>query len=195
MGAVHSNGRFHKSALFGIPQQTMYEEIGGGHSDMGKTIVFIDSTWVTPRCWDLFVSYFERLGYTCLAPTWPYKDLPVENLRSHPPAELAGLGVREIVEHYAAIVQAQAEPPILIGHSFGGLFVQWPKRTFARLRAEPTGLSLKLAGKRLLLLSRPGWLKRWGWSRSMSVYWECMRRAALQAEAHVGLCCSVISRT
>lgn len=30
----------------------------------------------------------------------------------------------EIVDHYASIIQAQPEPPILIGHSFGGLFVQ-----------------------------------------------------------------------
>jgi pimeloyl-ACP methyl ester carboxylesterase len=28
------------------------------------------------------------------------------------------------VDHYARIAQQQSEPPILIGHSFGGLFVQ-----------------------------------------------------------------------
>jgi pimeloyl-ACP methyl ester carboxylesterase len=91
---------------------------------MSKSIIFIHGAWVTPRCWDSFVSYFEQQGYTCLAPTWPHKDKSIEELRKNPPAALAGLGVQEIVDHYAAIIQAQEEPPILIGHSFGGLFVQ-----------------------------------------------------------------------
>jgi pimeloyl-ACP methyl ester carboxylesterase len=91
---------------------------------MTKTILFIHGAWVTPHCWDPFISYFEQQGYTCLAPTWPHKDKSVEELRRNPPAELAGLGVQEIVDHYAAIVKAQEEPPILIGHSFGGLFTQ-----------------------------------------------------------------------
>ncbi len=91
---------------------------------MGRTIFFIHGAYMTPRCWEPFISYFEPLGYTCLAPTWPYKDRPFEELRANPPAELAGLGVKEIVDHYATIIQALPEPPILIGHSFGGLFVQ-----------------------------------------------------------------------
>lgn len=79
---------------------------------------------MTPRCWEPFIGYFEQRGYACQAPAWPHKDLPFEELRAHPPAELAGLGVTEIVDHYASLIQAQSEPPILIGHSFGGLFVQ-----------------------------------------------------------------------
>ncbi len=49
---------------------------------------------------------------------------PIEELRAHPPAGLAGLGITDVVEHYAPIIQALPEPPILIGHSFGGLYVQ-----------------------------------------------------------------------
>jgi pimeloyl-ACP methyl ester carboxylesterase len=52
------------------------------------------------------------------------RDQPIEELRAHPPAELAGLGVAEIVAHYERIVRAYDEPPVLIGHSFGGLFTQ-----------------------------------------------------------------------
>ncbi len=91
---------------------------------MRNTILFIHGAWLTPRSWEPFLSYFEPLGYTCLAPTWPHKDLPIEELRAHPPAELAGLGITEIVDHYARVIEALPEPPILIGHSFGGLFVQ-----------------------------------------------------------------------
>lgn len=90
---------------------------------MTRTIVFIHGAWVTPACWERFVPYFEAKGYRCLAPAWPGKDRPVEEIRSDPSA-LAGLGIGEIVDHYEALVRELAEPPILIGHSFGGLFTQ-----------------------------------------------------------------------
>jgi pimeloyl-ACP methyl ester carboxylesterase len=88
-----------------------------------NTVVFVHGGWVTPACWDPFVSFFEARGYRCLAPAWPGKDRPVEAIRADP-SPLAGLGIAEIVDHYARIVRALDEPPILIGHSFGGLFVQ-----------------------------------------------------------------------
>src|SRR5258708_7495342 len=87
-------------------------------------IVFVHGAWMTPLCWDKFTGFFEAKGYTCLAPAWPYIDKPIDELRKNPPPQLAGLGITEIVDHYAKIIQGQAEPPILIGHSFGGLFVQ-----------------------------------------------------------------------
>lgn len=79
---------------------------------------------MTPLCWEKFIRFFESRGYKCLAPTWPYKDKPFEALRNNPPPELARLGVTEIVDHYEKIIKTQEERPILIGHSFGGLFVQ-----------------------------------------------------------------------
>ncbi len=89
-----------------------------------RTIVFIHGAWVTARCWDQFVRYFTERGYRCLAPNWPHKDGTPAALRASPPAGLAGLGVTEIVDHYAAIIRALPDPPLLIGHSYGGLFVQ-----------------------------------------------------------------------
>lgn len=79
---------------------------------------------MTLLCWKQFSLFFEERGYHCLAPSWPYKNMPIEKLRNHPAQELARLGVTEIVDHYARIIQALDKPPILIGHSFGGLFVQ-----------------------------------------------------------------------
>lgn len=88
-----------------------------------KTIVFIHGAWVTPACWDRFIPFFEGRGYRCLAPAWPGKDRPIEDIRADP-SPLAGLGIAEIVDHYDRIIRGLEEPPILIGHSFGGLFVQ-----------------------------------------------------------------------
>jgi pimeloyl-ACP methyl ester carboxylesterase len=90
---------------------------------MSQTILFIHGGWVTPSCWDPFVSFFETDGYRCLAPAWPGKDRSVESIRADP-SPLEGLGISEIVEHYDRIARSLDEPPILIGHSFGGLFVQ-----------------------------------------------------------------------
>lgn len=90
---------------------------------MSRTIVFLHGAWVTPECWGPFRGYFEEKGFQTLAPAWPGKDRPVAELRGDPDA-LAGLGGGEIIEHYAEVVRGLTEPPILVGHSFGGLFVQ-----------------------------------------------------------------------
>ena len=89
-----------------------------------KTIVFIHGAWVTPDCWDKFIPYFENLGYKCIAPSWPFKEDSVEEQNKNPKAGLATLGIKEIVEHYDKIIRELPEKPILIGHSFGGMFVQ-----------------------------------------------------------------------
>jgi pimeloyl-ACP methyl ester carboxylesterase len=47
----------------------------------------------------------------------------IEDLRKNPD-KVAGLGVTEIVDHYDGIVRKMDRPPIIMGHSFGGLFTQ-----------------------------------------------------------------------
>jgi pimeloyl-ACP methyl ester carboxylesterase len=90
---------------------------------MSRTILFIHGGWVTPASWDPFASFFEARGFRSLAPAWPGKDRPIEAIRADPSA-LVGLGIDEIVDHYDRATRALDEPPILVGHSFGGLFVQ-----------------------------------------------------------------------
>jgi pimeloyl-ACP methyl ester carboxylesterase len=70
------------------------------------------------------LSYFEDKGYTCSAPEWPYRNKPIKELRHNPTPELAEIGVKELVDHFEGIIRSMNEPPILIGHSFGGLIVQ-----------------------------------------------------------------------
>jgi pimeloyl-ACP methyl ester carboxylesterase len=89
-----------------------------------STVVFVHGAWVTPLCWERFIPFFEARGHRCLAPPWPWKDRPVEDQRRSPAPELAHLGVAEIVAHYERVVRGLSEPPLLVGHSFGGLFVQ-----------------------------------------------------------------------
>ncbi|MGZ8641243.1 MAG: alpha/beta hydrolase [Actinomycetota bacterium] len=88
------------------------------------TALFIHGAWVGPACWEPFIGRFEAAGYRCVAPAWPFDDRPIAELRARPATELAGVGVQEIVDHYEQIARTLPEPPVLIGHSFGGLFVQ-----------------------------------------------------------------------
>lgn len=91
---------------------------------MSFTIVLIHGAWLSPASWSRFQGRFQQRGATVIAPAWPYMDHPVEILQRTPDPRLARLGIPEIVDHYAAIIQAMPTPPVLIGHSFGGLFVQ-----------------------------------------------------------------------
>jgi pimeloyl-ACP methyl ester carboxylesterase len=94
---------------------------------VARSIVLLHGAWVTAACWEQMEPWFEARGYRTLAPNWPGKDRPVDEIRADP-SPLAGLGVGEIVASYEQVVRerttADGAPPILIGHSFGGLFTQ-----------------------------------------------------------------------
>lgn len=91
---------------------------------MTNTIVFIHGAWLTKLSWENFIPYFEQKGYTTVVPEWPYRDASVEELRANTPAALAEVGVKELTDHFASVIGDMPEPPMLIGHSFGGLIVQ-----------------------------------------------------------------------
>lgn len=87
-------------------------------------VVFIHGAWVGPSCWRSFRGHFEREGLSSIAPSWPFDDRPTPELRAAPDPALARVGVGEIVDHYEKIIRALPNKPLLVGHSFGGLFVQ-----------------------------------------------------------------------
>jgi pimeloyl-ACP methyl ester carboxylesterase len=89
-----------------------------------EIVLFIHGSWATPFCWRYFEPYFGSRGFRTLTPAWPLKDRPIDEQLAHPDPRLALIGIPEIVAHYKAIIRALDKPPILIGHSFGGLIVQ-----------------------------------------------------------------------
>lgn len=88
-----------------------------------ETIVLIHGLWMTPRSWEKWVERFERAGHTAIAPSWPGLEPDVEAIRADP-SPLKGLGVEQITGHYERIIRELERPPIIIGHSFGGLITQ-----------------------------------------------------------------------
>lgn len=90
---------------------------------MSETIVFIHGAWLASNSWDRFAAFFAERGYATLTPEWPRKSGDVAALRESA-ADVAGLGVAEIVDHYAALIDELDDEPIVMGHSFGGLITQ-----------------------------------------------------------------------
>ena len=86
-------------------------------------LMLIHGAWLSARSWENYADYFGRRGFAVSAPEWPRKHGDVEEMRESS-EESAGLGVREIVEHYEGLIGELHGPPVLIGHSYGGLFVE-----------------------------------------------------------------------
>lgn len=87
------------------------------------TIVLIHGLWMTPLSWEHWTERLSGRGYRVIVPSWPGMERGIDQLRRDPNT-IAGVGVTEIVDHYAKILRELRTAPILIGHSFGGVFVQ-----------------------------------------------------------------------
>jgi pimeloyl-ACP methyl ester carboxylesterase len=87
-------------------------------------LLFVHGLFVTARCFDKFRSRAESRGYSTSAPPWPYLDGDAAHLRANPPAGLTDIGLGELVAHYSGHARAFDTPPVLIGHSLGGMIVQ-----------------------------------------------------------------------
>ena len=84
-------------------------------------MVLIHGAWLSARSWENFEKYFSERGYNVEVPEWPRKHGDVEALRESAD-ELKGLGIQEIVDHYDELIRGRDPQPVIVGHSFGGLF-------------------------------------------------------------------------
>src|SRR5215831_11115609 len=86
-------------------------------------IVLIHGLWLTALSWERWVERYKTRGFEVIARSWPGMEGDVDAIR-HDPTKLEHVGIMEVVEHYEGIVKALARPPIIMGHSFGGLITQ-----------------------------------------------------------------------
>lgn len=84
---------------------------------MARDILFIHGAFTRAARWDPWLAYFTDAGYRCVAPSLPGHDPP-------DPAALATLTFSDYVAAVADVHAALASPPIVIGHSMGGLIAQ-----------------------------------------------------------------------
>lgn len=87
-----------------------------------RTIVLLHGMWCTGADWWRVKQTLESYSYTCFAPTLPYHELT--NRAPHP--ELSSISVADYVRFLEAYIHALPldSPPVLIGHSMGGLLAQ-----------------------------------------------------------------------
>lgn len=81
---------------------------------------------MTPLAWEDWVARYRARGYDVMTPGYPGVAPGPAGVAAlwEDPTPLAELGVREVFDHLAELIDELAEPPILMGHSFGGTFVQ-----------------------------------------------------------------------
>ena len=108
----------------------------------GAPLLFVHGAFVGAWCWDEhFLPYFAQLGYAAHA----------VSLRGHggsPGREtLALAGIDDYVEDMLWAAQQCGSPPVLIGHSMGGIVVQ---RGLARSRAPAAVLMASVPPQGLL---------------------------------------------
>jgi len=91
---------------------------------MTKTIMLIHGAWLNSASWAPWKARYEAKGYTVITPDWPHDEGDPTDLRANPRKALAQCGPKDIVDHYAREITKLTEPPILIGHSAGAVWVQ-----------------------------------------------------------------------
>ncbi|MEO7216980.1 MAG: alpha/beta fold hydrolase [Gemmatimonadaceae bacterium] len=99
--------------------------MAAGTRDKGRpdTIVLINGLWLTALSWEHWVKHYTDQGFKVIARSWPGMEGDIDALRRDP-STITGLGVSDIVDYYERIVKEVERPPIIMGHSFGGLITE-----------------------------------------------------------------------
>lgn len=131
---------------------------------MKKTVFMIHGMMNKAYVWDNYKKIFEKNGYKCITPTLRHHDI---NPNQSPPPELGTTGITDYVSDLEKIIKKLPEPPIIIGHSMGGLLAQLlaqkglAKATILLSSAAPYGInSLKLSTIRSFVPTLLKW-KSW----------------------------------
>jgi pimeloyl-ACP methyl ester carboxylesterase len=86
-------------------------------------VVFIHGLWLHATSWAPWMELFRDAGYEPVAPGWPGEAGTVEAARANADG-LADHGIDEVTGHYAQVIERLPAPPVLVGHSFGGMIAE-----------------------------------------------------------------------
>jgi pimeloyl-ACP methyl ester carboxylesterase len=83
-------------------------------------VVLIHGSWSRGEQWASARAAFEERGFTVHTPTLRHHELPLREGA----AKIATLSIRDYTDDLVALVAALDSPPLLVGHSMGGLLAQ-----------------------------------------------------------------------
>ncbi|MFG1869199.1 alpha/beta hydrolase [Micromonospora arborensis] len=86
-------------------------------------VVFVHGMFLHAASWASWVELFRTAGYDPMNPGWPGEPSTVAEARQEPD-RVAGIGIDDIVTHYAQIIGTLGRRPVVIGHSTGALVAQ-----------------------------------------------------------------------
>lgn len=85
---------------------------------MKETILFVHGVCHGAWCWEeKFIPYFQELGYKCIALNLPGHETPGSIHR-------ISYSLNDYIQALHQAVEKLDQPPILIGHSMGGMILQ-----------------------------------------------------------------------
>ena len=82
---------------------------------MGKRFVLLHGAWHGGWCWDGVVKELKAAGHSAEAPTMPGHN---------PDDDRSQIKFQDYVDKLAAVLEAQPEPVVLVGHSSAGFVMQ-----------------------------------------------------------------------
>lgn len=86
-------------------------------NDSRPPVLLIDGAFGRPALLKPWIDFFGQAGFDCVAPTLPGRD-PSDD------AVLRGTGIGELFDAVLQVYDGLATPPVVIGHSMGGLLAQ-----------------------------------------------------------------------
>jgi non-heme chloroperoxidase len=86
-------------------------------------VVFVHGLWLLPSSWDRWRTAFEEAGFATLAPGWPDDPETVVEANAKPEV-FAKKGIKDVADHFDAVIRKLEIKPAVVGHSFGGLLTQ-----------------------------------------------------------------------
>jgi pimeloyl-ACP methyl ester carboxylesterase len=88
---------------------------------MAETIMMIHGMWGGGWYWENYRKFFEEKGYSCLTPTLRFHDM---DPKETPDPRLGTTSLLDYAEDLEKEIGKLDAPPILMGHSMGGLLAQ-----------------------------------------------------------------------
>ena len=99
------------------------QQVEAANASGKAPVVFVHGLWLLPSSWDRWRTAFEEAGFATLAPGWPDDPETVAEANAKPEI-FAKKGIKDVADHFDAVIRKLEIKPAVVGHSFGGLLTQ-----------------------------------------------------------------------